>query len=76
MLLAAARAATASMAAYGVAAAAVSCVAHSHSESCRDLVARAAAGVQLRCVSVRSMCGRRDWVFVECSPLACRAQLW
>jgi hypothetical protein len=75
MLLAAARAATASMAAYGVAAAAVSCVAHSRGESCRDLVARAAVGVQLWCVLVRGtcgMCGRRDRGSVDCSLLGLR----
>jgi hypothetical protein len=56
-----------------VAAAAVSCVAHSRSESCRDLVARAAAVVQLQCVLVCGMCGRRDCCgSVDCSLLGLR----
>jgi len=55
MLPAAARAAGARRAACSGAAAAIS-----RGESCRDLAARAAAAVQLGCVQVCGMCGRRD----------------
>jgi hypothetical protein len=72
MLPAAARAAAARRAACSGAAAATSCVAHRRGESCRDLAARAVAGGQLRCVLVCGMCGRRDWVFVDCSLLGLR----
>jgi hypothetical protein len=75
MLLAGARAVAVGMAACGVDAAAVSRVAHSRSESCRDLVACAAVGVQLWCVLVRGtcgMCGCRDRGSVDCSLLGLR----
>jgi hypothetical protein len=72
MLLAGTRAAAASMAAFGVAAAAISCVAHSRGESCRDLVARAVDSVQPRCVSVCGMCSHRDHSSVDCALLGLR----